>query len=68
MKNSPTIADLEAEVRARNAQWREHLANWAIDELRRQGMRMTPDGKIMPIPTKQEVPLAAASWPKDPAA
>jgi hypothetical protein len=55
------IEEMEADARERNRVWREHLANWAHKELRRRGLMMHPDGVIRPIPTRQEVPLSAAS-------
>jgi hypothetical protein len=40
--------DFTAKAAAIDAKWREHLATWAVKELRRRGLHMDPDGKIRP--------------------
>jgi hypothetical protein len=59
-KRLSTIEDArEADARAKNSEWIGHLLRYARDQLRSQGLTMLPDGTIRPVPTKQEVSLAA---------
>jgi hypothetical protein len=37
--------DFTAKAAAIDAKWREHLATWAVKELRRRGLHMDPDGR-----------------------
>jgi hypothetical protein len=49
--------DLEVQMRelkARNLQWRERLAQYAEHLLREQGLEMDRDGKIVPLAAEQD--------------
>jgi hypothetical protein len=48
LARKPDLAAKSAEV---NEQWRDHLARWARNELRRRHLHMDPDGKVHPLPT-----------------